>query len=50
MEDDTTRGMTSSLYPYIGGNPREFVYRPRDVKRHHKMARITTTFYSNLLI
>jgi hypothetical protein len=28
MEDDTTRGMASSLYPYIGRNIRELVYRP----------------------
>jgi hypothetical protein len=30
MEDDTTRGMASSLYPYIGRNPRELVYRTGD--------------------
>jgi hypothetical protein len=50
MEDETNRGMASSLYPYIGRNPRELVYRPRDVQRHYKMGRIIAKFCSNLLI
>jgi hypothetical protein len=42
MEDDTTRGMASSFYPYIGRNPRELVYRPGYAQRHQIMDRITT--------
>jgi len=50
MEDDTTRGMDSSLYPYIGRNPMELVYRLGDAQRHYKMDKLTIEFYSNLLI
>jgi hypothetical protein len=50
MDDDTTIGMESSMYPYIGRNPRELVYRPRDAKRNYRMDRSTTEFCSNLLI
>jgi hypothetical protein len=42
MEDDTTRGMASSLYAYIGRNLRELVYRLGDVKMHYRMEKITT--------
>jgi hypothetical protein len=43
MEDDTTRGMASSLYPYIGRNPyRELVHRPGDAQRHYITDMITT--------
>jgi hypothetical protein len=42
MEDDTTIGMDSSLYPYIGRNPRALVYRPGDAQRHYRMDMITT--------
>jgi hypothetical protein len=50
MEDDTTRGMASSLHPYIGRNSRKLVCRPGTVQRHCRMDNITTKFYSNLLI
>jgi hypothetical protein len=50
VEDDTTRGMASSLYPYIGRNSRELVYRPGDAQRHYRMDNITTELCSNLLI
>ena len=50
VEDDTTRGMPSSLYPYIGRNPKELVYRPVDAHRHYIMDRLTTKLCSNFLI
>jgi hypothetical protein len=50
MEDDTTRGMASSIYPYIGRKRRELVYIPGDAQRHYKMNKITKEFCSNLLI
>jgi len=42
MEDETIGGMTSSLYLYIGRNPRELVYRLGDAQRHNRMDMITT--------
>jgi hypothetical protein len=42
MEDDTTIGMASSLYPYIRSNYREMVYIPRDAQRHYIMDMLTT--------
>jgi len=50
VEDDTTRGMGSSLYPYIGRNPNELVYRPGDAWRHYIMDMITIEFCIHLLI
>jgi hypothetical protein len=47
VEDETTRGMASSLYQCIGMNPRELVYRPGDVQRHYRMDNITTKLCSN---
>jgi hypothetical protein len=45
MGDDTTRGMASSLYPYIGRNSRKLVYRPGDAQRHYRMGRLTAEIY-----
>jgi hypothetical protein len=50
IEDDTTKGMELSLYPYIGRNPRELVYRPGDAQMHYIMDRITINVFSNILI
>jgi hypothetical protein len=50
VEDDTTNGMASSLYPYIGKNPRELVYRLGDVERHYIMDMITTKKCSKFII
>jgi hypothetical protein len=50
MEDGTTRGMASSLYSYVGRDPRELVHTPRDVQRHYRMDKITIEFCNNLLI
>jgi hypothetical protein len=32
MEDDTTKGMASSLHSYIGRDPRALVHRPGDAQ------------------
>jgi hypothetical protein len=50
MEDDTTRGMASSLYPHIGRNSNKLVCRLGTTQRHCKMDNITTKFYSHFLI
>jgi hypothetical protein len=42
MEDDTTRGMASSLHPHIGRNFRKLVCRPGTAQRHCRMDNITT--------
>jgi hypothetical protein len=42
MEDDTTRGMASSLHPHIGRNSRKLVCRPGTAQRHCRMDNITT--------
>jgi hypothetical protein len=44
MEDDTTRGMASSLHPYTGRNSNKLVCRPGTAQRHCKMDNITTNF------
>jgi hypothetical protein len=44
MEDDTTRGMASSLHPHIGRNSRKLVCRPGTAQRHYRMDNITTNF------
>jgi hypothetical protein len=50
VEDETTRGIASSLYPYIGRNSTKIVYRPGDAQRHYRVVKLTKKFHSNLLV
>jgi hypothetical protein len=50
MEEDTTKGMASSLHPHIGRNSIKMVCRPGTAQRHCRMDNITKKLYSNLII
>jgi hypothetical protein len=44
MEDDTTRGMDSSIFSHIRRYPNKLVYRPRIAQRKCKLDSIIVTF------
>jgi hypothetical protein len=44
MENDTTRGMASSLYSHIRRDSNKLVYRPGIAQRNYRLDNITTNF------
>jgi hypothetical protein len=50
MENDTLRGMASSLHTYSRGHTNELVYKPGTAQRNYDLDIITTKFNGHFLI
>jgi hypothetical protein len=50
MEDETTRGMSSSLYSHVRRDSIKLVHRPGIAQGNYILDNITTKFYSHFIV
>jgi hypothetical protein len=50
VENDTTRGMASSLHTYFKGNTSKLVHRPGIVQRKYNMEDVAIELHNHFLI